>query len=46
MTTRSPPRAENASRRLDWVAPNVQKLTAGSAEEEGRIQTDLIDAKS
>lgn len=46
MTTQFPPRAKDAPRRLAWAAPSVHKLAAGSAEEEGSIQTDLGDAKS
>ena len=47
MTTQTPPRAKRIARRpLDWVSPSVQRLTAGSAEEEGTIQTDLGEAKS
>lgn len=46
MTIQSPPRARNAARRLDWVAPSVHKLAAGSAEEEGTLQTDLGELKS
>lgn len=46
MTTQHPPRPKHAARRLDWVAPRVHKLAAGSAEEEGTTQTDLFQAKS
>lgn len=46
MTMQTPQRAKNAFRRLDWVAPSVQRLAAGSAEEEGTTQTDLFQAKS
>ena len=46
MTTRFTPRASNAARRLDWIAPSVHKLAAGSAEEEGTFQTDLGELKS
>jgi hypothetical protein len=46
MTIKFPPRANNADRRLDWVAPSVHKLAAGSAEEEGTFKTDLGELKS
>jgi hypothetical protein len=47
MTIQTSQRAKNAApRRLDWVAPSVHRLAAGSAEEEGTFQTDLFEAKS
>jgi hypothetical protein len=47
MTIKTSPLAESsAPGRLDWVAPNVRKLAAGSAEEEGTAATDLGDSYS
>ena len=46
MTIQYPSPAKHSARRLDWVAPSVHKLSAGSAEEEGTTQTDLFQAKS
>ena len=47
MTIQTPPRARaEAPHRLDWVAPSIRKIAAGSAEEEGTTQTDLFEAKS
>lgn len=47
MTIDTSPLVKNAAPlRLDWVAPSVHKLAAGSAEEEGTFQTDLGLSKS
>ena len=29
-----------------WVSPAIRKMTAGSAEEEGTVRTDLGEARS
>jgi hypothetical protein len=48
MTIHTSPQVKSAApRRLDWVAPSVHKLAAGSAEEEGfSPQSDLGESFS